>query len=155
MQLYLEAKSANQINYTPDWIQLSYEDEGKTYELTLDVRGDISAPRYEDNKTIHCRVKGDLVPWVLTDEEGNEANFNEFTFDIIKQCFPESRILELFKKSTILVGFYPLPNLDSTLQDMLELVGKDIISDGKGKVEFFINGEVQSYGFNFNAEVNL
>lgn len=155
MQLYLEAKSANQINYTPDWIKLSYEDKGKHYELTLDVRGDISVPYYADDKKMICRAKGNLVPWVLTDEEGNEANFDEFTFDIIKQCFPESRILELFKKSTILVGFYPLPSLDSTLQDMLELVGKDIISDGKGKVEFFVNGEVQSYDFNFDAEVNL
>lgn len=155
MRMLLEANSANQISYTPDWIQLSYEDEGKTYELTLDVRGDISVPYYADDKKMICRAKGNLVPWVLTDEEGNEANFNEFTFDIIKQCFPESRILKLFKKSTILVGFYPLPNLDSTLQDMFEKVGKDIISDGKGKVEFFIDGKTQSYEFKFDSEVNL
>ena len=46
MRLYLEAKSKNNIGYTPDWIKIDYEENGILYTLTLDLQGDIEVKVY-------------------------------------------------------------------------------------------------------------
>ena len=41
MRLYLSAKSKLNIGYTPDWLKVTYEQDGKDFELTLDIQGDM------------------------------------------------------------------------------------------------------------------
>ena len=72
MRLYLEAESKNKVGYTPDWLKVSYYENGERMELTLDIPGDIGY----DIDCLSCRCKGDLIPWVLYNcESGDETDF--------------------------------------------------------------------------------
>ena len=41
MRLYLSAKSKSHSGYTPDWLKVSYTEDGIDYDLILDIQGDI------------------------------------------------------------------------------------------------------------------
>ena len=77
MILYLEAESKNSIGYTPDWIQVTYNENGKQLELTLDIQGWIDY----NKDCLSCRCKGELVPWTLVNlGDGEEIDLSEVPF---------------------------------------------------------------------------
>ena len=146
MRLYLYAESENNIGYTPDWIQVSYEENGKMYELNLDIQGEISY----DPKLLDCRCKGELIPWTLVElEEGDEIDLSEYPEESEK--FTYQKIAEIFEKGTnFLVGIYPVDdaNIDD---DSIES------NTGTGRFEIYIAEENKEFvkNFLFDMEVNV
>ena len=70
----VKGESKKQIGYTPDWLKVSFRERGQDYEITFDIRGEIS---YIPDG-LNCRCKGEIVPWVLYNEEtGEEINYEE------------------------------------------------------------------------------
>jgi len=145
MRLYLEANTTKGVGYTPDWVRIYYFNEKKEeMELTLDIQGEIS---YEDDG-FNCRVKGDLIPWVLiNDDTGEEVDF-EFDEKAAAE-FTNERVFELFKNShTYIVGVYPVDDSTNDWED-------DVFTEKKGILEVCIGGEVVSHEFaGFDIEVN-
>ena len=146
MKLHLFAESENNIGYTPDWIQVSYEENGKMYELNLDIQGDIDY----DPKSLYCNVKGELIPWTLVElEDGDEIDLSEDTEKAEK--FTHQKIAELFEKGTdFLVGIYPVDDANF-YGDSIEL------NTGVGSVEIYIAEENKEFvkNFRFHMEVNI
>lgn len=146
MRLYLDAKSKDNIGYTPDWIQITYDENGHQLELTLDIHGWIDY----DRSCLSCRCKGELVPWTLVDlEDGDEVDLSEMTEEEIEEKYPDDKLFEIFAKGyDILVGVYPV---DDTNYDDSECLEK-----GAGSVEFnLLNDEYHSINFTFYTEVNM
>lgn len=146
MRLYLDSKTTKKLGYTPDWIKIFYFNEKEEeMELTLDVRGEID---YE-NDGLDCRVKGELVPWVLyncetgeeIDLEADEEAAAEFTIE---------RVFELFKNSDgYTLGIYPVDDSTNAWED-------DVFTEREGTLEVCIDGEILSHEFrDFEIEVNV
>lgn len=153
MKMYIEVTSKNKIGYTPDWVKLYYAHEGKNYELTLDAMG--VNDFHLDGHTTKCRFKGDLVPWLIFDEDGNEKNLFDIDQEIVEKSFSETQISELFKKSTITIGIFPTKLMMDTEKDdddILEEAENDEVSEGKGKVIFNANSIIN---FDFETELNV
>lgn len=146
MRLYLNSKSERKLGYTPDWIKIFYFNEkDEEMELTLDIRGDID---YEKDG-LDCRVKGELVPWVLINCETGEETDLEADKDVAAE-FTDERVFELFKNSlTYRVGVYPVDDSTNAWED-------DVFTEREGTLEVCINGEVLSHEFrDFEIEVNV
>lgn len=146
MRLYLDSKSEKKVGYTPDWIKIFYFNEkGEEMELTLDIHGEIE---YKDD-SLDCRVKGEFVPWVLTNcETGEEIDF-EANEEAAAE-FTDERVFELFKASkNYTLGVYPVDDSTNAWED-------DVFTEREGTLEVCINGEVLSHEFrNFDIEVNV
>ena len=146
MRLYLNSKSERKLGYTPDWIKIFYSNEkDEEMELTLDVRGDID---YEKDG-LDCRVKGELVPWVLINCETGEETDLEADKDVAAE-FTDERVFELFKNSlTYRVGVYPVDDSTNAWED-------DVFTEREGTLEVCIHGEILSHEFrDFDIEVNV
>jgi hypothetical protein len=146
MRLYLEAKSENGIGYTPDWVQVSYTENGTVYELNLDVRGEIDY----DKTCLSCHCKGELIPWTLVNlDDGDEEDLSELTNEELEARFPEKKLVEILRKGfEFLVGIYPVD--DTNFKD-------DRVSKGNGSIELYIEEEDKycSINFEFDTEINI
>lgn len=144
MRLYLNAKSKNGIGYTPDWLQVRFDN----YELILDIQGAIDY----DKETLDCRCKGELIPWTLLNlETGDETDLWELPKEKIEEMFPEKRIAEIVCDSKdYRIGVYPVDD------DIFEEALMDVLSDGNGLFEMFIDeNHYYTKEFKFDTEVNF
>lgn len=89
MRFYLEGDSLLHQGYVPDWLKVSYVENEKTYEITLDIRGEIS---YSKTK-LSCSVKGDFIPWTLIDEDGEEIDLTSVTEEESLRFFSNEKII--------------------------------------------------------------
>lgn len=149
MRLYLNAESKKCFGYTPDWLKVSYEDNGKEFELTLDIQGDIDYSR----NGLRCRCKGDLVPWVLYDyENGSEIDLSRLPVEEVDELFPISKIIELFRTGTnFRVGVYPVEDGEIDLA----LAEDDTFSKGDGLCEIYDGENEYVKNFEFEVELNI
>jgi hypothetical protein len=144
MNLWLDAKSKNNIGYTPDWIQVTYMDNKKSYELTFDIRGEIA---YKDD-TLSCRCKGNIYPWTFWDiETGKETDLTQLSENELKVWETKENIIEIFKSGTeFIIGIYPVEHDDVTFKN----AENDIVSEGKGKIQI----DEFELDFEFTTELN-
>ena len=151
MRLYLKAESRNKVGYVPDWIKVSYKEEGKELELTLDIRGEIDY----DKNMLNCRCKGDLVPWTLYDlNTGEEKKLSELNEEELQKLFPISKIANIIHIGTeFRVGLFP----ESDYENKFELAEKDILSSCEGccDISYSSKGNNVSYSKTFAFEVEM
>lgn len=149
MRLYLEAESKNRVGYTPDWLKVTFCENGKQMELTLDIQGDIGY----DDKCLSCRCKGDLIPWVLYDcENGDEVDLYSMTDEQIEKMFPDERVAMIVcEGSNHRIGVYPVNDGD----EGFELAEDDDVGDGKGCFEMFVDDKYYHKDFEFETELNV
>lgn len=112
MRMYIHADSKLNQGYTPEWLKVTTIDGT---EIIFDIQGDIDY----DITALSCRVKGDLIPWVTYDEEGNEINLYDNP-----ELFDESMILEAFDKAiNFTIGVFPCGDdwdEDEVMDDVFE-----------------------------------
>ena len=149
MRLYLSAESKNNIGYTPDWLKVTYEENGQVLELTLDIQGSIDY----DRETLSCRCKGDLIPWVLYNcETGDEIDLYELSNEECDTMFPVERIAEIVCNSeTYEIGVYPVDDSDETF----DLAESDVLSDCEAFFEMYDGNRDYEKEFKFDTEVNF
>lgn len=153
MRLYLEAKSKNKIGYTPDWLKVSFYEDGELLELTLDIQGEID---YDEN-CLSCRCKGVLIPWVLYNcESGDETDLYSLTDEQVKDIFPDDRIAKIICESeNYEIGIFPVTNGDRNDVEVFKMAKDDIISNEKGSFEMFVDEHCYNKEFEFEAEINI
>ena len=153
MRLYLEAESKNRVGYTPDWLEVTFYENGKQMELTLDIHGDIGY----DDKCLSCRCKGDLIPWVLYDcENGDEVDLYSMTDEQIEKMFPDERVAKIIcEGSNHRIGIYPVTNGNYDDNEIFKRAEDDNVSDGKGSFEMFVDGKHYNKEFEFETELNI
>jgi len=146
MRLYLNAKSKNNIGYTPDWLKVSYVEDRQNFELTLDIHGDID---YDPN-SLDCRCKGDLIPWVLyNNTNGSEIDLYDLSEEEVDEMFPIKRIAELLQMGTeFIVGIYPV----NDSEENLKLCNEDTFSDCIGICELYDGENDYEIRFEFETE---
>lgn len=150
MRLYLSAESKNNIGYTPDWLKVTYKENGELLELTLDIRGSID---YKKEK-LSCRCKGELIPWVLYNcETGDEIDLSLVTEEALEIAFPDKRIAEIVCKSeTYEIGIYPVDDND----EIWELAESDMLSDCEALLEMYVDEDhYYEKDFEFEAKLNI
>lgn len=145
MRLYLNAKSKSHRGYTPDWLKVSYNENGINYDLTLDIQGDIDY----DPECLDCRCKGDLNPWALYSlESGEDIDLSELSEDEVDAMFPVSKIIEILRKGTeFVVGVYPVDDTNYCPENT-----EDDLSEGTGSCELWDGETAHIINFKFMAE---
>ena len=154
MRLYLDAESKNKVGYTPDWLKVSYYKNGERIELVLDIQGDIGY----DEDCLSCRCKGDLIPWVLYNcESGDEIDLYSLTDAQIEDMFPDEKVAKIICESEDYeIGIYPVTNGDCDDDEIFERAEDDVVSNGKGSFEMFVNDEhCYQKDFEFETELNI
>ena len=149
MRLYLYAESKNNIGYTPDWLKVTYEEDGEQFDLVLDIRGEIGY----DKEKLNCRCKGELIPWVLWNcETGDEIDLGSMDEEEVNAMFPDKRIAELICNSeTYEVGIYPVGD-----DEVFELAEDDKLSNRKGTFEMYVDADhYYEKEFEFEVELNI
>lgn len=146
MRLYLDAKSKNNVGYTPDWLKVEFEKDGEVCSLVLDIQGDDDY----DNTRLSCRVKGELIPWVLWNEDGDEINLYEWSQEDVDAMFSDEQVAQIICNSEYFeIGIYPT-------DDNFEKAEDDILSECNGLVEIYIDEDhYYSKEFEFETELNL
>lgn len=149
MRLYLSAESKNNIGYIPDWLKISYEEDGQEFELTLDIQGDIDY----DTDCLSCRCKGDLIPWVLYNcENGDEINLYDLSEEEADRMFPIKRITEILRDGTdFKIGVYPTDDSD----EIFKLADEDVLSNCTGLCKFYDGENDYEISFEFETELNV
>lgn len=149
MILYLTATSKNNIGYVPDWLKVSYIENGQNLELTLDIVAEIN---YSKTK-LKCRCKGDLIPWTLYNSVfGEEINLSEIPEEGLNDIFPVKKIIEIFQTGTdFRVGLYPVKNTD----EVFKLADEDVLDNCKGLCMIYDDEIVYEKNFTFEIELNI
>lgn len=150
MRLYLDAESKQKIGYTPDWLRVQFNQDGKEFALTLDIQGDIDY--FTD--TLSCRCKGDLIPWVLYDlETGDETDLSTLSADEIESIWPDERVAEIIRNSNCYeIGIYPVDDNE----EIFELAEEDDLTNCEGRVEIYIDEDNYfTKDFEFDVELNI
>ena len=149
MKLYLDAKSKNNIGYTPDWLKIDYEENGIAYTLTLDLRGEIDY----DKKTLSCRYKGALIPWTLyCNETGDELIFSEMEDYKAESIMPVEKILSIIENGTnYVVGIYPM----NDSKKMCKLAESDELTECSGLICISSDDKDLEKEFIFETELNI
>lgn len=144
MRLYLNAKSKNKIGYTPDWLKVTYtNDKGEDIELTLDIQG------FTDYHTdgLHCRTKGELIPWTTYDlETGDEVNLYEV--EGVEKLYPEDKIMDIIENGyDHKVGVYPVDDSE----DGISAAEDDDFGYGEAELMY----DKRTVAFKFETELNI
>lgn len=144
MRLYLNAKSKNNIGYTPDWLKVTYTNEkGEDIELTLDIQG------FTDYHTdcLNCRVKGELLPWTTCDlETGEEVDLSKI--EGVELLYPIEKLINIIENSDeYIIGIFPA----DTSEDGIAAAEEDEVEDGEAELIF---GEY-IIDFKFETELNI
>lgn len=142
MRMCLDAISKTNTGYTPDWISFTYEDNNNTYDICFDIQGDID---YKSTR-LSCRVKGDLIPWVLREvDTGKEINLYDMEEAEAEAMFPIEKIIDIFKRGhDFVVGIYPTDD-ENWCGDY------DDVTDGEGYIDICDF----SMCLNFKTEINV
>lgn len=148
MRLYLDATSKKNIGYIPDWLKITYKEENKEYEITLDIQGDIDY----DRNCLSCRCKGYLIPWTLYDcVSGDEIDLSELSEAEVDKMFPIKKIADIFTIGTeFRVGIYPADDSKKNLK----LAEEDVLSECTGTCELYDGENEYEKRFTFEAEFN-
>ena len=150
MRLYLSANSKQKIGYTPDWLRVQFNQDGKEFELTLDIQGDID---YSPD-ALSCRCKGELIPWVLYDlDTGDETDLSTLSAEELESVWPDKKVAEIISNSNYYdVGIYPVCDNYETF----ELAKEDVLTNCKGCFEVYIDKDNHyNVDFEFDAELNI
>ena len=150
MRLYLNADSEQKIGYTPDWLKVGFTENGTDFDLVLDIQGDIDYSK----DGLYCRVKGDLIPWVLNDlDEGDETDLSTLSEEEIESMWPNKKIAEIIRNSEYYeVGIYPVNDDDETI----ELAKEDVLANCNGQLEIYVDEDNQyTIDFEFDTELNI
>lgn len=152
MSLYFIAKSKNKIGYTVDWLKVTYTENKKTYELTLDLQGWID---YSENK-LDCRCKCDLIPWTLYDcETGNEEDLYGISPRESIARFPNKKIAEIICAGTNhKIGIYPMCPYDVEEEKYFALAQEDELYEHYGFFGITEDDVVYEKEFIFETELN-
>ena len=139
MELYLNAKSKKNISYTPEYIHITLTTGTK---VTLNIKGEVT----HSVNGLNCSVKGELIPWVITDVNGNKNELYKISDKMIKGWLSETLICNSFNHATeIIIEAYSAPeNFD--FKD-------DELADGKGTIEYVCNNETVVKGFTFKTKI--
>ncbi len=153
MRLYLNAESKNKVGYTPDWLRVSFYENGERMELTLDIQGDIG---YDEN-CLSCRCKGELIPWVLNNlESGDEVDLYSLADNEVDAMFSDERVAKIICESEYYeVGIFPVTNGDCDDEEVFERAEEDDVSNCKGSFEMFVSGKCYEKEFEFETELNV
>lgn len=154
MRLYLNAESKNKVGYTPDWLRVSFYENGERMELTLDIQGDIGY----DKDCLSCRCKGDLIPWVLNNcENGDEVDLYSLTEKQIEKMFPDERVAKIICESEDYeVGIFPVTNGDCDDEEIFKRAEDDDVDNCKGSFEMFVDDEHYYHkDFEFETQLNI
>ena len=146
MRLYLNAKSKNNIGYTPDWLKVTYTNEkGEDIELTLDIQG------FTDYHTdgLNCRTKGELLPWTTYDlETGEETDLS--SIENIEEIYSVDYLIDIIENGDDhIIGVFPADTSEEGIEAAEDVDGYDL---GYGEAEL-IWGERTVY-FKFETELN-
>ena len=150
MRLYLSAESEQKIGYTPDWLRVQFERDGKELLLTLDIHGEIGYC----TDTLSCRCKGDLIPWVLYDlNEGDEFDLSTLPEEELEIAWSDERIAEIIRNGNYYeVGIYPVGDSD----EIIKLAEEDTLTNCEGRVEIYIDeNNYFTKDFEFETELNI
>lgn len=149
MRLYLSADTTT--GYTPDWIQIEFQDpehpQGLT-TLTMDIRGTIDY----DPDTFNVRVKGELVPWMIVEPDGKETDLSERSnTDTYINLFNKY----IQKAYSIMVGVAPTDDAEfEEIEEFKELCENEIFTNCVGTYDFLgEDGSVGFTSFQFDAEI--
>lgn len=140
MRLELSANSKLKQGYTPDWISITYNENGQKHELTMDIHG----LTHYDETNLYTSSKGTLIPWAYT--IGNDT---KFLSDLNE---PEGvEYLDLFNKhlptaSSVVIGLYPVNDEDFDRQDEL--------TDCQGTYDYDAGDKIVSINFTFTYDFN-
>ena len=153
MRLYLNAESKNKVGYTPDWLRVSFYENGERIELTLDIQG---VTDYDDD-CLSCRCKGDLLPWVLYNcESGKEIDLYSLTEKEIDDILPDEKVAKIICESEDYeIGIYPVTNGDCNEEEVFERAKDDKVSNGEGSFEMFVDDKYYYKDFEFETELNI
>lgn len=153
MRLYLKAKSKNKIGYTPDWLEITFEDKGKQKELIFDIQGEIGY----DEDSINCHCKVDLIPWVLCNcETGRKIGLWNMTDEEVENILPNKKIAQIISEgNSFRVGIFPVTNGDCDEEEVLKLAKNDVVYDGEGFLEMFVGEKCYEKEFEFETKLNL
>ena len=150
MRLYLNADSKQKIGYTPDWLKVGFTENGTDFDLVLDIQGDIDY----SNDELCCRVKGDLIPWVLRDlDEGDETDLSTLPEEELASVWPDKTLVEIINSSAYYeIGIYPVSDDEETIK----LAKEDILTNCQGQIEMYIDEENYfTKDFEFETELNI
>lgn len=148
MRLYLNAKSKNKIGYTPDWLKVTYTNgKGEDIELTLDIQG------WTDYHTdgLHCRVKGELLPWTTYDlETGEEADLSKI--EDIEMLYSVEELLNIIENGmNHIIGVFPADTSEEGIAAAEEVDEEDLeygeaeLIWGEREVHFMFETELNTY----------
>ena len=159
MRLYLSAESKNKVGYTPDWLKVSFYENGERMELTLDIQGDIDYDKY----CLSCRCKGAKRLEELEenqkklDETGDEIDLYSLTDERVEKMFPDERVAKIICESEDYeIGIYPVTNGDCDDKEIFKSAEEDSVSNCKGSFEMFIDDEkYYQKDFEFETELNI
>lgn len=150
MRLYLSADSKKNIGYTPDWLRVCYEQDDKTFTLTFDLQGEIDFT----HNTLDCRYKGDIIPWVLyDDEEGDEIDLSQLDEEEIAELLPDKTLAEIiYESEEYEVGVFPAGYTD----EIIEASEDDILSNCTGLLQIYVDeNHYYEKRFEFDTELNI
>lgn len=145
MRLYLNAKSKNNIGYTPDWLKVTYTNEkGEDIELTLDIQG------FTDYHTdgLNCRTKGELLPWTTYDlETGEEVDLSKI--ENIEEIYSVEELLNIIQNGDDhVIGIFPADTSEKGIaeaeKDEVEY-GEAELMWGERTVKFIFETELNTY----------
>lgn len=151
MRLNLHAKTASKTGYTPDWIAIEFQYQGKTIRLTLDIQGDTSY----DNEELYTQTRGELIPWEYRVEENGKTKIKDL-YELDEEELED--YLQLFdyrlqEAERVIVGVYPTDdtNYDERLKT---LEPSKEFTECNGLYEYQDNfGNNHSIEFKFECEV--
>lgn len=128
MKIYLNAKSKNDITYTPDWIKISYKHNNQNMLLTLDIQGEIDYSK----GGLFCRCKTEIHPWLLENlDDGTEIDLAILSADEINRIISIEELYEIIKNgNNFFVGIYPAVIEEASEDEMRS----DIITDATGLI---------------------
>ncbi|MEG1299680.1 MAG: hypothetical protein RSC93_03170 [Erysipelotrichaceae bacterium] len=116
MKLYVEANSKNGIGYTPAWIQFMFNGH---FEIIFDIHGMIEY----DDKSLSCKVKGELEPWVLSNcKTQDEVCLTHETNAVVNTLLSiESIVRWIDWTQPIVLGIWPVDEMADTNSDELSM----------------------------------
>lgn len=145
MRLYLSADSKEHQGYTPDWIRITFNNNGQELELTMDISGETDY----NATTLDCHTKGQLQPWTLYSDNRildlDEIVETDEDFEYYLNLFEQN----IETAQEIVVGLYPTDD---------ELYQDDILTNCQGEYEFvfdFNKGQSKIVNFTFETEINI
>ena len=75
MRLNLHTKTTSKTGYTPDWIAIEFQNQGKNIRLTMGIQGDTS---YDEEK-LFTQTAGEIYPSeYLVEQKGKAKNKDLF-----------------------------------------------------------------------------